>query len=128
MSKTYRTLSVEDDDDQFTLLKIALKDMPLELRRASNGADAVSLLTEFKPELLILDVTLPDILGWDVLDWLKTHQAALMDAPVLVLTSHTEASHRVIGKLQQVAHYMNKPFMPASLRAKVKELLKIADD
>jgi DNA-binding response OmpR family regulator len=127
MSKTFRTLSVEDDDEQFMLLKIALKDLPLELRRASSGNDAVSMLPEFKPELLILDVTLPDIRGWQVLDWLKSNQAALMDAPVIVLTSHTEASHRVIGKLQEVAHYMNKPFMPASLCAKVKELLNISD-
>ena len=127
MSKTYRTLSVEDDDDQFMLLKIALKDLPLELRRATSGTDAVAMLPEFRPDLLILDVTLPDIGGWQILDWLKTNHAALMDAPVIVLTSHTEASHRVIGKLQEVAHYMNKPFAPAALCDKVKELLKIAD-
>ncbi len=127
MSRTYRALSVEDDDDQFMLLKVALKDLPLELRRASSGADAVVLLPEFRPELLILDVTLPDIRGWEVLDWLKANHTALMDTPVIVLTSHTEASHRVIGKLQEVAHYMNKPFAPDALCAKVKELLKIGD-
>jgi DNA-binding response OmpR family regulator len=127
MSKVFRTLSVEDDDDQFTLLKLALKELPLELRRARSGGDAVSILPDFKPELLILDVNLPDIGGWQVLDWLKANQAALVGAPVIVLTAHTEASHRVIGKLQDVAHYMNKPFVPASLCAKVKELLKIAD-
>ena len=125
MPQTYRVLSVEDDDDQFTLLRIALQPLPLELRRASNGKEALELLPEFMPQLLLLDVTLPDVRGWQVLDWLKANNEALKDTPVIVLTGHTEASHRVIGRLQEVAHYMNKPFEPGELRAKVKNLLGI---
>ena len=127
MPRTYRILSVEDDDDQFTLLRLALKGMPLELSRASSGKEALALLPEVMPELLLLDVTLPDIRGWEVLDWLKANQATLKDIPVIILTGHTEASHRVIGKLQEVAHYMNKPFQPDELRAKVSSLLKIVE-
>ena len=127
MSRTYRVLSVEDDDDQFTLLRIALKDLPLELRRATSGKEALSLMPEFKPELLMIDVTLPDMRGWEVLDWLRANDQALMNAPVIVLTSHTEASHRVIAKLREVAHYVNKPFVAADIRAQVREQLKIAD-
>jgi DNA-binding response OmpR family regulator len=127
MPRTYRALSIEDDDDQFTLLKIALKDLPLELRRASNGKEALALLPDLKPDLLLVDVTLPDMHGWQVLDWLKTNHQALRDMPVIVLTAHTEASHRVIAKLQEVAHYLNKPFVPGELRDRVKTLLKIAD-
>ncbi|MEK6574151.1 MAG: response regulator [Chloroflexota bacterium] len=126
MSRTYRVLSVEDDDDQFTLLRIALKDLPLELRRAASGKEALSLMPEFKPELLMIDVTLPDMRGWEVLDWLRANDQALMNVPVIVLTSHTEASHRVIAKLQEVARYVNKPFVAADIRAQVRELLKIA--
>jgi DNA-binding response OmpR family regulator len=101
--------------------------MPLELRRASSGKEALTLLPEFMPELLLLDVTLPDIRGWEVLDWLKANDVALKNIPVIVLTGHTEASHRVIAKLQEVAHYMNKPFQPEELRAKIENLLKISD-
>lgn len=126
MPATYRVLSVEDDDDQYTLLRIALKPLPLELRRASSGKEALALLPDFRPELLLLDVTLPDIRGWEVLDWLKTNDAALKNIPVIVLTGHTEASHRVIGRLQEVADYINKPFEAEALRTKVKTLLKIA--
>ncbi len=125
MSRTYRVLSVEDDDDQFTLLRLALKPLPLELRRASSGREALALLPEFMPELLLLDVTLPDIRGWEVLDWLKANNEALNNIPVIVLTGHTEASHRVIAKLQEVASYMNKPVKPDELRAKVKKVLAI---
>ncbi|HLF00519.1 MAG TPA: response regulator [Anaerolineales bacterium] len=127
MPRTYRVLNIEDDDDQFLLLKIALKDLPLELHRASNGKEALALLPDLKPDLLMVDVTLPDMRGWEVLDWLKINHRALRDMPVIVLTAHTEASHRVIAKLQEVAHYINKPFVPDELRDKVKNLLKIAD-
>jgi len=127
MSRTYRVLSVEDDDDQFTLLKVALRSMPLELRRASSGREALTLLPEFMPELLLLDVTLPDIRGWEVLDWLKTNDVALNNIPVIVLTGHTEASHRVIAKLQEVALYMNKPVKADELREKIKTVLEIPD-
>ena len=125
MSQTYRVLSVEDDNDQFMLLKFALKDLPLDLKRASSGKEALAMFPEFKPELLMLDVTLPDIRGWEVLDWLKTNDQTLKNIPVIILTSHTEASHRVIAKLQEVTHYINKPFQPDELRAKVKGLLKL---
>lgn len=125
MSQTYRVLSVEDDDDQFALLRIALRTLPLELRRASSGQEALAIVAEFMPQLLLLDVTLPDVRGWQVLDWLKANNEALKNTPVIVLTGHTEASHRVIARLQEVAHYMNKPFEPDELRAKVKSVLKI---
>ena len=125
MSQTYRVLSVEDDNDQFMLLKFALKDLPLDLKRASSGKEALAMFPEFRPELLLLDVTLPDIRGWEVLDWLKANDQTLKNIPVIILTGHTEASHRVIAKLQEVTHYINKPFQPDELRSKVKGLLKL---
>jgi len=125
MSQTYRVLSVEDDSDQFMLLKFALKDLPLDLKRASSGKEALAMFPEFRPELLLLDVTLPDIRGWEVLDWLKANDQTLKNIPVIILTGHTEASHRVIAKLQEVTHYINKPFQPDELRSKVKGLLKL---
>jgi DNA-binding response OmpR family regulator len=127
MPQTYRVLSVEDDDEQFTLLRLTLRSLPLELRRASSGKEALALLSEFMPQLILLDVTLPDIRGWQVLDWLKANNEALNNVPVIVLTGHTEASHRVIGRLQEVAHYMNKPFEPNELRAKIRSVLNIPE-
>jgi DNA-binding response OmpR family regulator len=127
MPETYRVLSVEDDDEQFTLLRLTLRSLPLELRRASSGKEALALLSEFMPQLILLDVTLPDIRGWQVLDWLKANNEALNNVPVIVLTGHTEASHRVIGRLQEVAHYMNKPFEPNELRAKIRSVLNIPE-
>jgi len=125
MPKTYNILSVEDDDDQFELIKIALKGMPLAIRRAGNGDEALAEVAQSKPDLLLLDLTLPDMRGWDVLNWLSANGNVLENVPVLVLTAHTESSHRVIARLREVAQYINKPFVPSVLRKTIKQILKI---
>lgn len=122
MTKTYHILSVEDDQDLFALIQIMLKELPVTLRRAGTGAEALALIAEVRPDLVLLDLALPDMRGWDVLD-----QAAadgnLDDVPVVVLTSHSEVPHRVIGKMQEVSAYIRKPFTPADLRHRVRGLL-----
>jgi len=125
MTETYKVINVEDDPFQFALTKAILKELPLELHHAATGEEGIKLLTEMSPDLLILDVTLPDMRGWDVLDEIVKKQGKLKDCPILVLTGHTEVPHRIIASLQDVAVYMNKPFEPLEFRSTVKELLEI---
>lgn len=80
------------------------------------------MLSEAKPDLVLLDITLPDMRGWDVLDRLSA-DGKLEGVPVLVLTSHTETAHRVVGRMQEVIAYMTKPFIPSELLDKVREIL-----
>lgn len=127
MTDTYDVISIEDDLDQFELIRATLKDLPLELRHAATGEEAVELIRAGAPDLLITDITLPDMRGWDVLDMMASEGGALAGTPVLVLTSHREAPHRIIGELQEVAVYMNKPFEPRALAGKVQELLGLAE-
>lgn len=122
---TYHVINVEDNLDTARLIKIVLKDLPLELHHATEGKIALEMIKQFTPSLLIVDVSLPDMHGWEVLDQMKANGVDPQNVPVIMLTSHTEASHRVIAKLKSVAFYMNKPFAPDELRNKVKELLKI---
>jgi DNA-binding response OmpR family regulator len=125
VDKTYDIISVEDDDDLVALLQLVLKDQPMRLRRASTGSEALRLLTEAKPDLLLLDISLPDMRGWDVLDK-ATEEHRLEGVPIVVLTSHSEAPHRVIGKIQEVAAYINKPVRPPELRETLRQILGIA--
>jgi DNA-binding response OmpR family regulator len=125
MSKTYDVISVEDDDDLYALLLLVLKDLPISIRRARNGHEALSLVDQAKPNLLLLDLALPDMRGWDVLDRAAV-KSKLAGVPVIVLTSHTEVPHRVIGKVQEVAAYVSKPFNPDDFRALIRQSLGIA--
>ena len=122
MTKTYDLVSVEDDDDLFILLEMALRDQPVALRRARTGAEALRLLAEAKPDLVLLDIALPDMRGWEVLDR-ATAGGRLEGVPVVVLTSHTEVPHRIIGKVQEVAAYICKPLRAPELRDTIDQIL-----
>jgi DNA-binding response OmpR family regulator len=125
MPKTFDVVSVEDDDDLFALLQVILKEQPIRLRRGRSGSEALRLVEQSKPDLLLLDLALPDMRGWDVLDRAAgEHQ--LEGVPVIVLTSHTEIPHRVIGKFQDVAAYLGKPVNPDEFRKLIQKTLGFA--
>lgn len=124
MPHTRRVLAVEDDPNAFDLLRIALKALPLELVRAQDGASAIQFLNAEIPDLIFLDIDLPDMYGWKVLEAFK-ESGRIKNTPVIVLTAHKEPVHRVIGSLQSVAVYLNKPFKRDELHHHVSQLLNL---
>ncbi len=126
MTQTYQIVSVEDDAFLYKLLKMELEGLPINLHHAWSGSEALLLLSKLKPDLLLLDITLPDMRGWDVLDKLA-QEKKLEGVPVLILTAHKEAPHLLIAALQQVTDYINKPFKPKVLRNRVVEILGISE-
>lgn len=123
MSVKPRVLAIEDDANAFELLKIALRQLPLELINASSGARAIDFLNNEVPALIFLDIDLPDMHGWQVLEAFKT-SGRIRQVPVIVLTAHKEPVHRLIGSLQSVAVYLNKPFKADELQQHVRLLLQ----
>lgn len=124
MSSVPRVVSVEDDHDIYTLIQLTLQSLPLELYHARTGREAIDLIVELEPQLLVLDVALPDIHGWDVLKELI--DLDVRPPHILVLTAHIHPTHRIIGRLQNVSAYLCKPFDPADLRQHVSQLLGLA--
>ena len=120
----YRVLAVEDDLDSLKLLRLVLQSMPLDIDHAMTGADAIAYLDREAPDLLLLDISLPDMRGWDVLEHVKG-DTRLKDMRVVMLTSHTEPIHRLIGSLQPIAAYLNKPISTVELRHAVTNLLQL---
>jgi len=122
MAETFRILSVEDDEGLYQLLQVTLRPLPVTLSHAKTGAEALALLPQVNPHLLILDITLPDMRGWQVLDQMAMDGDTLKG--VIVLTGRTETTHRVIARLQEVTAYVIKPFKPSKLRRMVREILE----
>ncbi len=60
-------VSVEDEEGIYELLRLTMEPLPIEFHHAFNGHDAIELIAQVKPNLLILDIGLPDMNGWDVL-------------------------------------------------------------
>ena len=121
---TYRVLVVEDDSDTMTLLRLTLRGLPLEIVHAGTGAAAVAYLAANQPDLVFIDLNLPDMRGWDVVERLKS-DARQQRAHIIVLTSHAEPVNRLIGTLQPITAYLNKPVQGDQLRAAVREALSL---
>ena len=120
----YRVLAVEDDLDSMKLMRMVLRDMPLEIDHVPTGAEAIAYLDQQMPDLLFLDISLPDMHGWEVLSHIKTDER-FKEVRVIMLTSHTEPVHRIIGSLQPIAAYLNKPISAEALRDTVTNILQL---
>ena len=124
MPQTYRALVVEDDDLNYKLMRTILRSLPLEMVNATTGAEAVAFLKQHIPDLIFLDINLPDMHGWEILDVFK-NDARLSRTRIIVLTAHKEPVHRLIGSLQPIAAYMNKPVQSDELIRQVRLLLNL---
>ena len=124
MPPNYRALSIEDDLHTYEMIRDILGSLPLEVINASTGAEAIDFLTREIPDLILLDINLPDMSGWHVLDKFKNDER-FTRSHIIILTSHKEPIHRIIGFLQPIALYLRKPFEPNELRAKVQQLLNL---
>jgi CheY-like chemotaxis protein len=124
VTQTYRALAVDDDVLNYQLIRAILKDLPLNFQHATSGAEALDILGRETPDLITLDITLPDMTGWQILDQFKNDER-FANSCVIVLTSHTEPVHRLIGNLMPIAAYLNKPVEPDKLRQIVRQCLNL---
>jgi two-component system, OmpR family, response regulator len=111
----------EDDDELRGLLRDALRREGIVVRPTVSGAEALDLFTRERPDVLVLDIGLPDADGRDVCRALR---ARGVDAPVLFLTARGSVSDRVSGFRAGGDDYLAKPFSLAELLVRVHALLR----
>jgi two-component system response regulator MprA len=111
----------EDDDGLRSVLARALTDEGYEVRAVPGGRLAVQQFSAAPPDLLVLDVGLPDADGRDVCQALRAHG---VDAPVVFLTAHGQLTDRLSGFHAGGDDYLTKPFALAELLVRIKALLK----
>jgi CheY-like chemotaxis protein len=116
-------LSIEDDKEFARLLELMLKQETVQVVRATNGPDGLRLAEELRPDLIILDLMMPGMHGWEVLERLQSHEA-LQHIPVIVVTalsSKTDVTHA--REAAGVEAYLVKPLRTAEFRSAVTEVL-----
>jgi two-component system response regulator MprA len=111
----------EDDDGLRSVLTRALTDEGFEVRAVPGGRLAVQQFSAAPPDLLVLDVGLPDADGRDVCQALRAHG---VDAPVVFLTAHGQLTDRLSGFHAGGDDYLTKPFALAELLVRIQALLK----
>ncbi len=132
MTQEYTVLVVEDTEELAEINKIVLSGHPqLNVHIEGDGNKAIEAYKTLQPDLILLDLNLPDIRGWKVLDSIREMVEAddsLKMPKVIVTTAYSDAANRVMGKLQDVIEYMVKPFKPRELEHQVLKSLGILDD
>ena len=109
-----KILIVEDEKDIAELLEAGLKRSGFEIITSVDGKDAMEKIKEHKPALVVLDVVLPYVSGWEVLRWIKTNYPATL---VIMATAKKEVEDIKSGHALKADYYVTKPY-------EVNEILK----
>lgn len=123
MSDKNLILAVDDEPDILNLLKFNLKKANYTVITATDGEEALLLAAQKTPDLILLDVMLPNMDGMGVLKALKK-DSSTENIPVIMLTAKGEELDRVLGFELGADDYITKPFSPREMLLRVKAILK----
>lgn len=111
---------VEDDEDIRGLLEVVLQQSGFKVFSTDSGINGVKLVTLHKPDLVTLDLGLPDIDGFETARRIRT----VSDAHILMLTARTDEIDTILGLEAGADEYVTKPFRPRELRARVDAIMR----
>jgi DNA-binding response OmpR family regulator len=116
-------LIAEDDADVQSLLRHVLESDGYTVHVAADGSEALRMYDEVSPDLVVLDVMMPRMSGFEVLRELRADPDRRQDVPVLMLTARTGEDDVLEGFELGVSDFLTKPFVIGELRARVRALL-----
>src|SRR5260370_25780283 len=122
MSEAARVLVIDDDDDIRGLVVTLLQRAGVTVHAAPNGREGLREFHSWRPDLVVLDVSMPELDGWNVLDRIRDMSAV----PVLMLTARGDELERVRGLQAGADDYVVKPFGKQELVARIQALLRRA--
>jgi len=115
-----RILICEDEPDIITILSSSLIAEGYDVSSASTGEELVRVFPGVPPDLVLLDVKLPGMNGWKVLDWIRTRS----NCPVIMLTAYGRVADKVRGLSRGADDYIAKPFKLVEVRARIEAVLR----
>lgn len=121
-----RILVVEDDASIQHVLCVYLRHSGFDARGVSDGQQAIAAIPEFCPQLIVLDLMMRPVDGWEVLHWLRTRRQAT--PPVLVLTALTRLEDQVHGFEAGAVEYLTKPTQPRIIVEHIRKILDLSGE
>lgn len=118
-----RILVVDDDRDIVRLVRSYLEKAGYQILTAYDGDTALKILKAEKPQLLILDLMLPDKDGWDVVRLVRS-DPQIAATPIIMLTARVKDTDKIVGLEIGADDYITKPFNPREVVARVRALLR----
>jgi two-component system, OmpR family, response regulator VicR len=118
-----KVVCIEDEPEMIDLVKLILVRKGFDLTGAMGGREGLEAVRRIKPDLVLLDLMMPDMDGWEVYQQMKA-DPDLKDIPVIVVTAKAQSIDKVLGlHIAKVDDYVTKPFGPQELLKSVERVL-----
>jgi two-component system response regulator VicR len=117
-------LCIEDEQEMIDLINLILSSRGFEIRGATGGKDGLEIIRKEHPDLVLLDLMMPEMDGWEVYQQMKADEAT-RNIPVIVVTARAQSIEKVLGlHIAKVDDYIVKPFSPQELLNSVDKVLE----
>lgn len=126
-AKKFRVLVVEDEAAIQHVLCFFLDHHGFEALGVSNGQEAIRVIPEFNPHLIILDLMMQPVSGWDVLHWLRANHLT-PQIPVLLVSALVHLKEQMHGFEEGAIEYITKPTQPSIIVERVRALLSLSSE
>lgn len=121
--KVKRILCIEDEQEMIDLIRLILTRRGFEVKGANGGKEGLEAIRAQRPDLVLLDLMMPDMDGWEVYQQMKADEQ-MRDIPVIVVTAKAQSIDKVLGlHIAKVDDYIAKPFSPQELMNSVEGVL-----
>src|SRR5436309_15956348 len=117
----HRVLVVDDEENITDVIAMAVRFQGFAVETAGTGAEALAAVSAFRPHLMVLDVMLPDMEGFDVAERLGAQRA---DVPIIFLTARDATEDKIRGLTTGGDDYVTKPFSLEELVARIRTILR----
>jgi DNA-binding response OmpR family regulator len=119
-----KVVCIEDELEMIELVKLILDRNRFEVTGAVGGQEGLDKISEIKPDLVLLDLMMPEMDGWEVYQKMKASES-MRDIPVIVVTAKAQSIDRVLGlHIARVDDYITKPFGPQELLDSVERVIR----
>jgi len=118
-----RVLVIEDEQDVAELIRYNLAKEGYEVRVIANGVDGLKQARESRPDMILLDIMVPQLNGWEVCRRLK-QEPDTREVPVIMVTGRVEEGDKVLGFEMGADDYVTKPFSPRELLARMRAVIR----
>ena len=116
-------LCIEDEQEMIDLIRLILSRWGFEILGANGGKEGLEMIRKNHPDLVLLDLMMPEMDGWEVYQQMKADETT-KDIPVIVVTAKAQSIDKVLGlHIAKVDDYIAKPFSPQELLASVDTVL-----
>jgi two-component system response regulator VicR len=118
-----RILCIEDETEMIDLIRLILGRRGFDVQGATGGVEGLEIIRKELPDLVLLDLMMPDMDGWEVYQQMKADEKT-RNIPVIIVTAKAQSIDKVLGlHIAKVDDYIAKPFSPQELLNSVEKIL-----